>query len=215
MGAEYGRLIFDRDAQAIINAELIKQLKAGEKPVVSGFVSEIKENNYGVVYLYNNAFLWGRILAYQWRGGRTRLFEEACKTQRSYIFHVTDYSGIELKDGEEQNIFELSRLDLEKSWYEIIDENGIVLGKELTVRCVRIPDPTFRKKDCFGAVSDEIEGLEVFVSVSEENASSIKIGEYYKCEVAEINNEFCVVYATLEPEQKSNSEEWFKFPWEE
>ena len=47
MGAEYGRLIFDRDAQAIINAELIKQLKAGEKPVVSGFVSEIKENNYG------------------------------------------------------------------------------------------------------------------------------------------------------------------------
>ena len=77
MGAEYGRLIFDRDAQAIINAELIKQLKAGEKPVVSGFVSEIKENNYGVVYLYNNAFLWGRILAYQWRDGRTRLFEEA------------------------------------------------------------------------------------------------------------------------------------------
>ena len=208
-------LVFNCKMAEIIKKDLKKRIDKGEHPMVPGIVGKVEDRLIGYVYLYNNVSIWGEVSKYSWRKGRTSQFPEACKENYIYNFYVTEYTDVKLEDGGEETIFELSRVDLEKSWQEVNEMNGIEIGKELTVRCVYIPDASFRKRDCFGSVSDEIDGLEVLVSVPEENAEQIRVGEYYKCKVAKIDNAASVVYATLKPEEKSVTENLFKFPWED
>lgn len=207
-----GRISFDQTAGDIVIRDLIERVDAGEKPLVPGYVYEIGENNYGFAALYNNAYVLGSIGKYSWRRGHVRLFPEACKIDNVYDFHIVGY-WVPPETG--KIIFHLSREDLEKSWQDVIDENDIEVGRELTVRCVYIPDPTFKRKYCFGAVSDDIKGLEMFVYVPESKAEGIKVGEKYRCKIAEIDNKFSLVYATLETEKKTKTSDLFKFPWED
>ena len=68
------------------------------------------------------------------------------------------------------------------------------------VRCVNKSYNPFDKKYYFSAVSDEIDGLEVFVCATEDEAREVGLGENCRCKITEIDETDCIIYASLKVE---------------
>lgn len=156
--------------------DIMKELNAGNKPVVWGRIKDVYNNRAFVDILDSN--INGSILVGSWQATYTRYLKPLCRPGEYYEFQIT---GVAPRKKGAPILFYLDRQELAPNPWDLLPKDLVVEGAVVKVRCIEKPEG---KTYWWGSL-DIAPGIEVMCDFPRRDVKIVN-GLTYKCYVREL-----------------------------